>query len=83
MVTRRPVVQQDKAEDVLFRIFDVEPLSPWDRFGEKVAHLELEIQFLRRAVGGLRVDSVGEVDVRGSGDGAWGGQDGGDAGVVD
>jgi hypothetical protein len=43
MVTRRPIVQQDEAEDVLFCIFDVEPFSPRDRFGEEVAHLELEV----------------------------------------
>ena len=63
MVARRPVVQQDKSEDMLLRIFDVKTLPPWNRFGEEVAHLEFEIEFSCRAVGGLRVDSVGEVDI--------------------
>jgi hypothetical protein len=43
MVTRRPVVQQDEAEDVLLRLSDLKALSPWHRFGEEVAHLELEV----------------------------------------
>ena len=63
MVARRPVVQQDKSEDMLLRIFDVKMLSPRNRFGEEVAHLEFEIESSCRAVGGLRVDSVGEVDI--------------------
>jgi hypothetical protein len=43
VVARGPVVQQDEAEDVFFRVFDVEAFAPWDWFGEKVAYLELEV----------------------------------------
>ena len=63
MDARRAVVQQDKSEDMLLRIFDVAMLSPRNRFGEEVAHLEFAIESSYRAVGGLRVDSVGEVDI--------------------
>lgn len=48
---------------MLLGLSDVETLSPWYWFGEEVTHLELEVKFSRGAVGGLRVDSVGEVDV--------------------
>lgn len=43
VVTRGPIVQQDKAEDVFFRVFNGEAFAPWDRFGEEVAHLELKV----------------------------------------
>lgn len=83
MIPRGPIVQQDKAEDVLLRVLDRHLLAPGHGFGDIVAHLELKVKTSAWAVDGLRVDAIFEGHVLGSWDGAGRWDDGGDAGVVD
>ena len=83
MIPRGPIVQQDKAEDVLLRVLDRHLLAPGHGFGDVVAHLELKVKASARAVDGLGVDAVFEGNILGSRDRAGSWDDGGDAGVVD
>lgn len=76
VISRRPVVQQHEAEDMLLCVLYRHPLAPWHRLGDEVTHLELKVKTPCWTVSRVRIDAIREVDVRRPRDGAGRGQHG-------